>query len=216
MMKKFKRIVWGLILGVVFQAVAGMAVLPPVDVTVVQAAGNKSGMVKSGKQYFYYKNGKKVKNKWKTIKGFCYYFGKKGAAVSGLTKIKDKLYYFDEKGRMKRNYWYKKTYYFDNKGRSLTGVQCIKKNYVFQLYYFDSNGKLIKEKQKILNAYNNDSMYGKPVDSLEAVIGKPLSIEYPEEEGCFGTGRDVILHYPGFQVLCNEDKGIIYFQGFGR
>ncbi len=53
---------------------------------------------------YYYKNGKKQKNKWITEKKNTYYVNEKGKKVTGWRKIKGKYYYFNEnKGGILRN-----------------------------------------------------------------------------------------------------------------
>lgn len=213
-MKKIRNAAIGLALGLFVLAAAGTAA--PRQAAAAGTQAKKSGLQKEGKQYFFYAKGKKVKNQWKKVGKYKYYFGKKGAAKKGLCIIKGKRYYFDKKCRMVKNRWYKKTYYFDGKGRAVTGIQCIKKNYVCKLYYFDQNGKIDQSRQAILDAYNNNQMYQKSIAPLKAVLGEPLKIEYPEDRGCMGAGRDVIVYYKGFRILGNEDKGVIYFQAFER
>lgn len=211
-MRKIKGILFCLALGLLCPVAVPSTGQPA---QVVQAS-EKNGLLKEGKNYFYYSKGKKIKNKWKKIGKYKYYFGKKGAAVKGLKTIKGKKYYFSSQCRMRTNTWYKNRYYFDSKGRAVTGIKCIEKNYVCKLYYFNGKGKINKEKQAILDAYNDNRMYQKPIDSLKEVIGEPLKVEYPPEMGCLGIGRDVILYYPDFKVLANENEGVIYFQAFER
>ena len=59
-------------------------------------AGLKS---KSGALYWY-ENGKKVKNAWRTINGKRYYFTSNGQAATSSTKIKGTYYVFDKKGAL--------------------------------------------------------------------------------------------------------------------
>ena len=59
---------------------AAVSVLPAMQVH----AAAKSGLVKKKNKYYFYKKGKPLKNKWKTIKvdgkKYRFYFGKNGAA----------------------------------------------------------------------------------------------------------------------------------------
>lgn len=77
------------------------------------------GLTKVKEKYYYYDiKGKKIKNKWKTVKGKKYYFNKKGQAVTGWKTIKGKKYYFSKKGVMQTG-WKKigkYKYYFNKKG----------------------------------------------------------------------------------------------------
>ena len=56
------------------------------------------GLKKVNGKYYYYKNGKKVKNAWKTIDGKRYYFTKNGAAATLSTKVKGAYYVFGSNG----------------------------------------------------------------------------------------------------------------------
>lgn len=61
---------------------------------------NKSGLVKSGSAYYFYKNGKKLKSAWKTVKGKRYYFTSNGKAATYSCKIKGTYYVFSTKGKL--------------------------------------------------------------------------------------------------------------------
>ena len=56
---------------------------------------------KNGHLYFY-QNGKKLKNRWKTIKKKTYYFGKDAKACTGKKHISHYLCYFNKKGVLTR------------------------------------------------------------------------------------------------------------------
>lgn len=56
---------------------------------------------KNGHMYFY-QNGKKLKNRWKTIKKKTYYFGKDAKACTGKKNISHYLCYFNKKGVLTR------------------------------------------------------------------------------------------------------------------
>lgn len=60
----------------------------------------KSGLIKEGAEYKYYVKNKVIKNQWKKIKGFYYYFKSNGAAArNGSFKIKKSYYVFDKNAR---------------------------------------------------------------------------------------------------------------------
>ena len=75
-----------------------------------QAATVKNVTLKKvGKKYYGFKKGKKIKKKWGIVKAgkkkYKYYFGKNGAAYTGVHAIgkywyNTKLYYFNKKGRL--------------------------------------------------------------------------------------------------------------------
>ena len=50
---------------------------------------------------FYYKDGVKLKNTWKTVNGSKYYFGKSGKAYVGKRKVGKATYYFADNGKRK-------------------------------------------------------------------------------------------------------------------
>lgn len=107
----------------------------------------KTGLFKSGSKLFYYdKNGKRVKNKWKTINGKKYYFGKKYYAVTGWQTIKKNKYYFNSSGVMQTK-WKTikgKKYYFGKNGKMRKGWVTIGK----YKYYFTKNGVYKKKKKR--------------------------------------------------------------------
>lgn len=179
----------------------------------VQAAEQKKGLVKVKKKYYYYSKGKKVKNRWVTVKvngkKQRYYFGKNGAAYTGVKKIKKKTYYFNKKGQMQKNCWYrsgkKKQYYFNSKGTALTGICPVGKS----LYWFESDGRLNQEKTKLLAQH---TVAGADMESLKALIGEPEKAEYMAS--CMGPGDDGILQYQGFTIYTYREGAKETVQGF--
>ncbi len=111
-----------------------------------KTAQKKRGLVEiKGSYYYYQKNGKKLKSKWKKIDGRSYYFGKNGKAKTYSVKIKGKLYVFNRKGQLQTG---KKSrivtigirkYYVDKKGCAITGW-CVVGG---KLYYADPKTGLI-------------------------------------------------------------------------
>ncbi len=106
----------------------------------------KRGLVEiKGSYYYYQKDGKKLKNKWKKIDGYSYYFGKNGKAKTYSAKIDGKLYVFNKKGQLKTG---KKSriltigirkYYVDKKGCAITGWHVVGG----KLYYADTKTGLL-------------------------------------------------------------------------
>ena len=73
------------------------------SVTVEKTTAVKNGWQKSKAGYCYYENGKKLTNQWKTIGKNKYYLGADGVRKTGWYSIKNKSYYFDSKGILKKS-----------------------------------------------------------------------------------------------------------------
>ena len=193
-MKKIKIGIAVLAVGLCLQVPAAVVMEAP-----KAEAAEKSGLVKSKKKYFYYKKGKKVKNKWLNVKvkgtKYRFYFGKNGAAYTGVKKIKGKTYCFNAKAQMQKNCWYKKTYYLGTSGAAYTGFRAIDG----LLYAFGENGKLDAEKTQFLQQC---SRQGADAAALKAVIGEPIRTSYMPScmtyEG--QSGDDGIWEYGDFSV----------------
>lgn len=101
-MKKSKILAAAMAAALVAQA-PEMAAQAKTEVTITKASKKKIGLKAEKGGYYYYKNGKKVKSCWITVKKKTYYMTKNGSAAIGWTKISGKAYYFDEKGVMVKN-----------------------------------------------------------------------------------------------------------------
>ena len=112
-MKKFKKVFAVLLLMLLVTAPVVTAATQPV--TVEAAAKKKTKLKKVKGKYYAYEKGKKVCNKWRTIKvgkkKYRFYFDKKGRAYKAnkaamgktgvlVKKIKGKYYGFDYQGHM--------------------------------------------------------------------------------------------------------------------
>lgn len=172
----------------------------------VQAASKKKGLVKTGGKYYYYVKGKKVKNKWKTLKEdgkkYRFYFGKKGAAYKASTgcvrlyKIGKKKYGFDSSSHLASPGIYV-TYDFK--------VVVIGKKGVY-------DAKKTKSIRKKLNlGHKMDKTIYKTVTDI---FGKPLST-FPTDS-CdpwneTDSFTDVILEYKNLEVqLIQNDRTKAY------
>ena len=96
---------------------------------------------------FYYKDGVKLKNTWKTVNGSKYYFGKSGKAYVGKRKVGKATYYFAVNGKRKtgwRTINGKKYYYSPKNGKMVTG----KKTISHYLCYFSEKGVLLRKIDK--------------------------------------------------------------------
>ena len=80
---------------------AGAVVMLPAAQIKAEAAAT-TGLVKKGGKTYFYKYGKPITNRWKTVKGKTYYFGENGAAVKGWNVLKKsgkyQLFWFSSKG----------------------------------------------------------------------------------------------------------------------
>ena len=96
---------------------------------------------------FYYKDGVKIKNAWKTVNGSKYYFGKSGKAYVGKRKVGKATYYFAVNGKRKtgwRTINGKKYYFSPKNGKMVTG----KKTISHYLCYFNEKGVLLRKIDK--------------------------------------------------------------------
>lgn len=96
---------------------------------------------------FYYKDGVKLKNTWKTVNGSKYYFGKSGKAYVGKRKVGKATYYFADNGKRKtgwRTINGKKYYFSPKNGKMVTG----KKTISHYLCYFSEKGVLLRKIDK--------------------------------------------------------------------
>ena len=96
---------------------------------------------------FYYKDGVKIKNTWKTVNGSKYYFGKSGKAYVGKRKVGKATYYFAVNGKRKtgwRTINGKKYYFSPKNGKMVTG----KKTISHYLCYFNEKGVLLRKIDK--------------------------------------------------------------------
>lgn len=107
---------------------------------------------------FYYKDGVKLKNTWKTVNGSKYYFGKSGKAYVGKRKVGKATYYFADNGKRKtgwRTIDGKKFYFSPKNGKMITG----KKTISHYLCYFSDKGvltrKIDKNKKMVALTYDD-------------------------------------------------------------
>lgn len=107
---------------------------------------------------FYYRDGVKLKNTWKTVNGSKYYFGKSGKAYVGKRKVGKATYYFADNGKRKtgwRTINGKKYYFSPKNGKMITG----KKTISHYLCYFNEKGvltrKIDKNKKMVALTYDD-------------------------------------------------------------
>ena len=201
-MKKFHKICLALMLALTMQA----AVVPALPAAQTWAASRK-GLVKSGKKYYYYKKGAKIKNKWKkvSVKGVKYrfYFGKNGAAYRAKSLF---LNAYNVK-------LFKKKYGFDNYSHVVAhGIYVDGSS---KIYVFEKKGVYSKKKTKALRAalpkgQISTDMYNRVI----AKLGRPKKVT--EANSCSGWNAvdpftDISLVYSHFEVqLVRNDRTKAY------
>lgn len=177
-MKTLKRILAMVLCLALLQVPAALLSTPET----VEAAA-KEGLVynKSNEKYYFYKDGKKVTNKWVTEKGEKYYFGKDGAAYAAekfgnykcnvqRKKINGKYYCFDEKGRMKKGL-----------NVSLNGI----------MYFCNTRTGVVSPTGT--NKYRSVVRERKPAKDALKILGKVLKKK--EIDSCYELGKGVGYKY---------------------
>ncbi len=188
--KRLKRIFLLLLLCLSFTQTAALP-----GVGTIEAKAAKEGLRSEKGKYCFYTNGKKLRNKWKTIDGEKYYFDKTGAAVAGkktggivrprMHKIKGKFYGFDNKGRMVQG-----LYVIDGQ---------------FYLFAPKTGAYQSSATNKLRAAAKEGEKAGVLLSLLKKQVGDPISREdYPDS--CYGDGKDSVLFYSGFMVQLFTDK----------
>lgn len=160
----------------------------------VQAATVKNGLKKESGNIRYYKKGKKIKNQWKTVKGYKYYFNSKGNAYKADgSYLKYNVLVKTIKG---------KKYGFDKEGHMVTGLRMAATSEygALNLYYF--NKKTGAYDQKTTTKYRNAAKPAttknkRSAAAIKKLLGKPLKKEVSKEASCFldGNGTDITYVY---------------------
>lgn len=199
-MKTFRRTVY---LFALLALTFAVSVFGPAS---VQAA-KKTGLVKAGGKYYYYQNGAKLKNKWKSAKGddgkvYRFYFGKKGAANKAPTvfnkaynvklfKVGKKKYGFDNLSHLA-----KPGYYVTSKNELVV----IGKKGIYNAKKTKELRRELKPNKKSKGLYSKViKTFGKPTSELESNSCNEWNATDPF--------TDVTLIYPYFDVdMTRNDK----------
>lgn len=136
---------------------------------------NYTGLKKQNGYTYYYKNGKKIKSKLKTVNGNIFYFDKKGrAVVSKLKTINGHKFYFNKYGhaiKSKLKTVNGNRYYFNKYGHAVKS-KFIKVN--GNLYYFNKNGVTLKEGKYHIGKYllyiNRKGIVTRRVDKSKPMV----------------------------------------------
>lgn len=152
----------------------------------------KNGLVKeNGKYYYYTKDGKKLKNSWKTIKNEDgskdkYYFGKTGAAYAAQEDPDHKKVIVVKKIDDVK-------YGFLADGKCVSGIYC---NDECVVYCFKSNGKLNEDKTIQLRKLSKE---GKEPAKLLEFLGKAKKTR--KSDSCYGEGTDIDYYYDNVRLM---------------
>lgn len=177
-----------------------------------------NGLVRKNGKTFYYKNGKKIIDRFKTVDGYKYYFGKSGKAYTGKRKVNENYYYFSKTGKMKKG-WItidKNKYYFSKKsGKMFTG----KHNISHYLCYFSEKGvlyrKIDKKKKMVALTYDDGPSANTPkiLDTLKKydavatffVVGNRVSTYANTVKRAYGMGCEIGNHTYEHKILTRTD-----------
>ena len=201
-MKKFKKVFAVLLLMLLIAAPVVTAATQPV--TVEAAARTKTKLKKVKGKYYAYENGKKVCNKWRTIKvgkkKYRFYFDKKGRAYQAnkaamgktgvlVKKIKGKYYGFDYQGHMVKGI----------RGGSSPAYS------MPNLYFFNSKGVYDKKKTAM---YRNAAKINSNATQIKKLLGKYKKVSVIGES-CFGNGKgsDVVYVYDNIELSVFRPTG---------
>ncbi len=132
-----------------------------------------TGWTKKSNKRFYYKNGKKLKNKWLTKNGVRqYYLTNDGSAAIGKVTINGTEYEFDSKGKLVQDEWDIKTEAVDVTETGLTLITTIRDD-----------------------SYKGEFIYGEPytIEKYSENIWQPLAIinddlEWTDSASFFDVG----------------------------
>ena len=167
---------------------------------------------------FYYKDGVKLKNTWKTVNGSKYYFGKSGKAYVGKRKVGKAAYYFADNGKRKtgwRTINGKKYYFSPKNGKMVTG----KKTISHYLCYFSEKGVLLrkidKNKKMVALTYDDGpSIYTprilktlKENNSVATffVVGNRVPMYSDTVKKAYGMGCEIGNHTYEHKILTRAD-----------
>ncbi|MCD7813042.1 MAG: hypothetical protein LUH20_03135 [Lachnospiraceae bacterium] len=164
--------------------------------TVTAQAATKNGLVKKNGKYYYYEDGVKVTNAWRTVTKTSasgktttnrYYFNSKGAAVMATTSTNAT---YNIKVRTING----KKYGFDTKARMAVGAYVNEDN--GKLYYFSSKGVYNATKTAKLRKAAKE---GADLAKLVKLLGTPK--KRTESSSCLYLGyTDITLVYDHFTV----------------
>lgn len=187
-MKKWKKVL-ALVLCLTFVQAPVLSLTEPAT---VEAASVKKGLKKENGKYYYYVNGQKVKNTWKTIsvKGQKkrFYFGSNGAAYAGKVEFGQEVLAFKKISG--------KWYCFDKNGYMQKGLRVVQNSTGGTKFcYFNSKGVY---DAKVTTKYRSAAKYKKNAATLRKLLGKPKKTV--TTDSCYGPGKDLLLYYTHYTI----------------
>lgn len=174
-MKKWKRLL--AIMLCIFCVQVPVVTMPQTAMAAETAV--KQGLKREGSKYYYYVNGVKVTNTWKTVSytsngktvSYRYYFGANGAAYAGrkyngvnmpiVKKIGNYYYAFNIYGRMLKNTF--ATVYVERNGKVYEYKYYLRSNGTAYVGTKDIWGQTVPTVRKIGNYYYGFDLYGRVI-----------------------------------------------------
>lgn len=197
---------------------------------------SKDGLQKKDGSYYFFKNGKAVKNRWLRIAGNKYYFSEDGKALAGgARQVKQSYYVFGKKGvlfepkkisevkvsghrylvrpngKAYHGWSDGKTCCYSETGERLKGIHVLHGKF----FVFSSKGVYAPAKSKKIN---QAAVPGKPAEKLLSLLGHPKSQSV--SPNCdIGEGEDGLYDYGNFAIRTyippedDEEDPIEIYQG---
>lgn len=201
-MKRLKKFL-AIMICIIFAAAPFISVSEPVSVQAAVAT-QKTQLKKIKGNYYAYENGKKLCNKWRTVKtgksSYRYYFGKTGAAYkAGISSCGKHGAFVRKIGN--------KYYGFDYLGHMVTGLRGGKTSTygVPQVYYFNSKGVYDKART---TKYRKASRMNAKAATIKKMLGK-YQKRTTSSPSCFldGNGVDVTYTYAHLELNVFRPNG---------
>ena len=143
---------------------AGVPVLVPALQMQAQAAEN--GLVKKSGKLYFYKDGKALTNKWRTVKGKTYYFGENGAAVKKWQVLK--------KGSKYQLFWFSSKCVLDKSKTKGVPQSCV--------------NAIAKKSDKLLKKWGitDETAKQDAIDKIFSHVSDPSQFAYARDTGSKG------------------------------
>ena len=172
----------------------------------------QNGLVKKGKNYYYYKDGQIINNSWQTLKTkdgqFRFYFGENGIAYHAKHMYKNaynvKLYRIG-----------KKQYGFDNKSHLANPGIYVSSTYQFLVIGNNGlyNAQETRKLRNLMKTYSETGEIGTGIyDRVISILGEPISVNRsmscnPWNDTDLFTDVNMIYEYYEVQLVQNDRTG---------